>query len=565
MSNRRDSRMAKEVVDRNPEGVVAREASRARAREDEAEAEVAEVTNRMSTCYNCGKHGHYANDCWSEKKVEGKANYAEISKAEVTSGDDALLMMASASRSGEKASSSGSSTVWYLDTGASNHMTGQKNLFEELTETAGSVSFGDASKVEVKGCGKVQFRCKNGSVGTVENVYYIPEMRSNILSIGQLLEKGFTVYMKDMTLHLKDKRGRAIARVEMGQNRMFKLNLRRVSERCLQVDKKDEAWLWHMRFGHLGYSGLKDLVNKQSVQGLPNLTFEKKFCEGCVIAKHARNSFGKAKYRAKKPLELIHTDICGPITPGSFSKKRYFITFIDDFSRKCWVYFLQEKSEAFETFKKFKVMVEKSTGQHVRGLRSDRGGEYLSNSFKKFCDEHGIRRFLTAPYTPQQNGVAERKNRTILDMVRSMIKTKNMPKEFWAEAVQCAVYIQNRCPHAILENKTPQELWRGHKPNVSHFKIFGSVAYAHIPDQKRTKLEDKSQKLVFIGYDEKSKAYKLYNPLEKKLVVSRDVEVNEEASWDWKNQREELNVEGIEIPTRDDEASCSGRFKLEKF
>ena len=99
-------------------------------------------------------------------------------------------------------------------------------------------------------------------------------------------------------------------------------------------------------------------------------------------------------------------------------------------------------------------------------------------------------------------------------MVRSMIKTKNMPKEFWAEAVQCAVYIQNRCPHAILENKTPQELWRGHKPNVSHFRVFGSVAYAHIPDQRRTKLEDKSEKLVFIGYEEKSKAYKLYNPVE---------------------------------------------------
>jgi len=179
----------------------------------------------------------------------------------------------------------------------------------------------------------------------------------------------------------------------------------------------------------LGYSGLKDLVKKQSVQGLPDLEFEKKFCEGCVVGKHARNSFGKAQYRAKKPLDLIHTDIGGPITPGSFSGKRYFITFIDDFLRKCWVYFLKEKSEAFETFRKFKTMIEKSKGLHIRALRSDRG-EYLWNQFKGYCEEHGIRRYLMAPYTPQQNGVAERKNRTILDMVRSMIKTKNMPKEF---------------------------------------------------------------------------------------------------------------------------------------
>jgi transposase InsO family protein len=119
------------------------------------------------------------------------------------------------------------------------------------------------------------------------------------------------------------------------------------------------------------------------------------------------------------------------------------------------VYFFKEKSEAFEIFKKFKVMIKKSTGYYVRALRSDRGGKYLSNEFNAYCKKQGIRRYLTAPYIPQQNGVAERKNRTILDMIRSMIKTKEMPKEFWAEIVQCAVYIQNRRPHTILENKTP--------------------------------------------------------------------------------------------------------------
>jgi GAG-pre-integrase domain len=121
----------------------------------------------------------------------------------------------------------------------------------------------------------------------------------------------------------------------MRENRMFKLNLRRIEEKCLKVNKKDEAWIWHMRFGHLRYSGLRDLVKKQLVQGLPNLEFEKNFCEGCVIGKQTRRSFEKSQYQAKRPLELIYTDICGPITLGSFSRKRYFITFIDNFSRKC--------------------------------------------------------------------------------------------------------------------------------------------------------------------------------------------------------------------------------------
>jgi transposase InsO family protein len=120
------------------------------------------------------------------------------------------------------------------------------------------------------------------------------------------------------------------------------------------------------------------------------------------------------------------------------------------------VYFLEKKSETFKTFKKFKVMVEKMTGKNIRSLRSNRGSEYLSNQFKSYCENHGIRRFLTAPYTPQQDDVTKRKNRIILDMVRSMIKTKEMPKKIWAEVVQCAVYIQNQCPHVFLNNRTPK-------------------------------------------------------------------------------------------------------------
>jgi hypothetical protein len=166
-------------------------------------------------------------------------------------------------------------------------------------------------------------------------------------------------------------------------------------------------------------------------------------------------------------------------------------------------------------FKKFKVMVEKVTGKFIRALRSDRGGEYNSTEFTRYCTEHRIRRFLNALYSPQQNGMAERKNRTILDMIRSMLKSKKLSKEFWAKTVQCAIYVQNRCPHASLEDKTPQEAWSGRKPTVSHFRIFGSVAYAHVLDQRRTKLEDKSKKFVFIGYDEKTKGFKLLDPINK--------------------------------------------------
>ena len=171
------------------------------------------------------------------------------------------------------------------------------------------------------------------------------------------------------------------------------------------------------------------------------------------------------------------------------------------------------------------------TGRRVKALRTDRGGEFCSNEFTKFCEEKGIRRQLTTAYTPQQNGVAERKNRTILNMVRSLLNKGEVPKEFWPEAVVWSVHILNRSPTFSVRDMTPQEAWSGRKPAVDHFRIFGCIAYAHVPDEKRKKLEDKSLKCVFLGVSETSKAYKLYDPLTKKVVVSRDVIFDENQTW----------------------------------
>lgn len=145
---------------------------------------------------------------------------------------------------------------------------------------------------------------------------------------------------------------------------------------------------------------------------------------------------------------------------------------------------------------------------------------------------------MTVPRTPQQNGVVERKNRTIRNMARTMLKSQCMPKEFWAEAVACAVYLSNRSPTRSLEKITPQEAWSGWKPSVKHLKVFGSIGYVHVPEQERTKLDDRSKKMVFIGYAENCKGYKCFDPVTKKVVVSRDVEFEEEASWDWSIQEE---------------------------
>jgi len=224
------------------------------------------------------------------------------------------------------------------------------------------------------------------------------------------------------------------------------------------------------------------------VTGLPQIAAPTETCESCVLIKQSHSPFPQGtSRRAKHVLELVHLDLCGPIKPNSNGGKRYFITFTDDLTRKIWVYFLQEKSEALDVFKLFKVLVEKESGKSLISPRTDRGGEYTSYDFTKFCEKNGIQRQLTTTYTPQQNGVCERKNRIILNMVRSILTKSGVPKTFCPEAVAWSTHILNRSPTLFVQNMTPEEAWSGRKPCVNHFRIFGCVAYAHILDEKRKK------------------------------------------------------------------------------
>lgn len=228
-----------------------------------------------------------------------------------------------------------------------------------------------------------------------------------------------------------------IAESNMSLNRMFILfdqtddESRPEQQRCLQIASEEMPKLWHERYGHLSHHGMKMLQTKDMVRGLPVFDAQNYTCTDCLIGKQPRNSIPKrSSWRAQETLELVHSDICGPISPTSISGKRYSLCFIDDYSRKAWVYLLEEKSEAFILFKIFKRKVEMETGKMIKCLRTDRGGEYNSLEFSNYCKEQGIRRQLTTAYTPQQNGIAERKNRTVMNMVRSMLSTRKVPKFF---------------------------------------------------------------------------------------------------------------------------------------
>ena len=210
-------------------------------------------------------------------------------------------------------------------------------------------------------------------------------------------------------------------------------------------------------FGHMSEKGLSILHKEDLLPGLRSSKLE--FCEHCVFGKHKRSAFGVGVHSSKEVLEYIHSDVWGKSPTPSHSRKEYYVSFIDDYSRYVWIYFMHEKSEVFTIFKKWRAQVETQTSKKVRFLRTDNGGEYTSSEFKEYCEKEGITRHLTTVYTPEHNGVAERLNRTLLERSRSMLSQVGLPQTFWAEVVNTATYLVNLSPCSAINFKNPFGMW----------------------------------------------------------------------------------------------------------
>jgi transposase InsO family protein len=228
---------------------------------------------------------------------------------------------------------------------------------------------------------------------------------------------------------------------------------------------------WQEKFGHINEQQLKELARSNELYGLNFGCNEHLInCSICLKAKQTRKSFSRNESHKKETLlELIHTDICGPMRVNSIGGSRYFITFIDDKSGWCEIYFIKKKSEAASAFFKYKAMVENQLGKRIKCLRSDNGSEYLCKEFESYLEKHGIKHEMTVAYTPEQNGVAERRNRTLVEMARCMMIQSQLSPSFWAEAISTANYLRNRCPSRSINGQTPHKLWTGKDFSVKHF------------------------------------------------------------------------------------------------
>src|SRR3954468_11331563 len=399
---------------------------------------------------------------------------------------------------------------WYLDSGCSRHMTGDRESFVSFkNKEGGTVTFGNNDKAKIKGIGSI------GKKGTIfiNNVQYVEGLKHNLLSISQLCDDGYEVSFNQNSCIVKIPSSDKILFLGKRHKNLYIFYLDDLSSESCLLSKEKDKWLWHRRCGHTSMKNISILSKLDLVRGLPKLNFEKdSICEACIKGKQVKSSFhSKNIVSTHKPLELLHIDLFGPVKTSSLSGKKYGFVIVDDFSRYTWVLFLKNKDDSFEAFKIFCKKVQNERNSNIVAVRSDHGGEFENISFKTFFDENGISHNFSCPRTPQQNGVVERKNRTLQEMARTMINESNVEKYFWAEAINTSCYVLNRVTIRKILKKTPYELWKNRTPNISYFHIFGCYCYILNNKDSLGKFDSKSDKGIFLGYSSISKGYRIYN------------------------------------------------------
>lgn len=445
---------------------------------------------------------------------------------------------------------------WFIDSAASKHMTSNKSIITDYTtfDQATEIFLGDDSVILAEGEGTVLLPVYENNQITklnLHNVLYVPDLSKNLVSVTAMTKTGAEVYFDDKKcmVHKDDKRfviGHAY------HEKLYRMNTK--PEYATLASAMVSSELWHKRLGHLNKHYMDQLLHGELATGITyKNTNDVVDCEPCILGKMQRNACPKSSdTHTQYALELVHSDLCGPIQEESFGGSKYILTFTDDFTRYVTVYFLHKKSQVFSYYKQYVTQMENLTGNKLKKIRTDNGGEYTSNQFFDYCKEMGYSREFSVPHTPEQNGVAERLNRTIVEAARSMLIQAKLPISFWAEAISCAVYIRNRSPTAALNNKTPYECWFGQKPDLSNLRVFGCVAYAHVPTVERRKLDPKAVKCIFVGYPEGTKGYRLFNLSSNRFIRSRSVIFHEEKFHDFNTKLE--SKEWINILPDDDNA-----------
>ena len=488
------------------------------------------TSGRDKECWHCGKRGHLKADCRQRKRDEQRGHSNSRGGRDGPGPGNRRSDHQSVAAMG--ASAINWDRDWVLDSGASNHITGNLDLLIDAREPDRniSVTFANGTVSEAKYVGDAVLEVSDTSVILLKDVLYVPSAAANLYSIATATERGanFEFGESGCTISLH---GRLITMAKRRANGLCYMPSCQSEATALAAYPRTEtAELWHRRFGHLGYSNLETLVREDMVDGIkvPASDFRTAgdtICEPCILAKHHKAPFPSSKRVSSRALELLHMDLCGPMPVSSLGGRKYVATFLDDYSKMSFVRVLSYKSETTTAVREVIRLLENQTGETVRAIQTDNGSEYVNAELTEYLGSKGIIHQTTVPYNPEQNGAAERLNRTLMERARAMISDANLPPELWAEAVNTANHIRCLSPTA-KKTKTPWELFHGKKPDVSKMRTFGSTAYSYVPKEKRHKLDDHSIRGVMVGYEAHTKGYRIL--LENNtVIVSRDVVFDE--------------------------------------
>ncbi|GJU72423.1 putative ribonuclease H-like domain-containing protein [Tanacetum coccineum] len=407
-----------------------------------------------------------------------------------------------------------------INSRCSRHMTGNMSYHTNYEEIDGGyVAFGGNPNG-----GKITGRdtIKTGNLD-FENVYFVKELKFNLFSVSQMCDKKNSVLFNDTecivlspNFKLTDE-SQVLLKVPR-KNNMYSVDLKNIVPKggltCLFAKAtSDESKLWHRRLGHINFKTMNKLVKGNLVRGLPSKLFENnQTCVACQKGKQHRASCkSKTVSSISQPLHMLHMDLFGPTFVKSLMKKMYCLVVTDDYSRFSWVFFLATKDETSGILKSFITGVENLIDQRVKVIRCDNGTEFKNKEMNQFCERKGIKREFSVARTPQQNGVAERKNRTLIEAARTMLADSKLPTTFWAEAVNTACYVQNRVLVTKPHNKTPYELFLGRKPALGFMRPFGCPVTILNTIDHLGKFDGKADEGFFVGYSINSKAFRVFN------------------------------------------------------
>jgi len=479
---------------------------------------------------HCHEKGHWAKDC--PKKGTTVANSANEIR-----GKEIGAWMATAGQELGKG-------LWILDSGAMHHMSSEWELFTNFAQHKATISIANGKAIEATGIGEIVITVQDSKGARtpirLRGVLYVPALGpNNLVSVRCIHQACGTVVFGGLT---RDRVGIHMDGKEMGVAELRRnsyILLASAKERDTQDEErtspnasanqadhsKTTATLieWHQHLGHLGFDDIKQLAKSEIPLEISG-SMSNPTCEFCQLAKHTRTpNSNQATHRATSPIELIHSDLAGPMVTPSLGGAKYFLQFIDDYSRHTTIYTIRNKSDVIGCFRKYKALVENQQSKKIKRFRSDGGGEYTSNEFSQLLADSGIQREQTAPYTPEQNGVAERANRTIIGRAKAMLFAAGLKDELWGEAVHTAVYLKNRSPTSALpEGMTPLQRFTGEVPNLTSLIPFGAKAFKHVPKELRTKWEPNSIPCIFTGYGGTNQFRVLIG---RKIHITRDLSV----------------------------------------